>query len=85
MNSWIAFLRKIVPVSLSILLSHSQGKGTLFKIFKIQEDEFILPLVADRFLSIGWVPMSFYSSLPESFLPFILSENNYSEIYNYAT
>ena len=36
-------------------------QGVYFlEIFKIQEDEIILPYVAvaERFLSIGWVPMS---------------------------
>ena len=41
--------------------SNSLSQGVYFlEIFKIQEDEIILPYVAvaERFLSIGWVPMS---------------------------
>ena len=41
-----------------LFVPSTQGKGTLFRIFKIQIDEIILPEVADRFLCIGWVPMS---------------------------
>ena len=35
-----------------------RGREHLLEIFKIQVDVIILPEVADRFLSIGWVPMS---------------------------
>ena len=43
----------------------NSGKGNTLEIFKIQVDEIILPLVADGFLSIGWVPMSYYSFFPK--------------------
>ena len=49
---------KVKHLSIYLSTPLSQGKGTLLEIFSIQVAEIILPLVADRFLSIGWVPMS---------------------------